>query len=107
MPLTTIDALLPPEDTVDLIKIDVEGFEDAVLRGMLGLLDRHQPAVFLECNHDGPIQALDAILADLPHHLYHLGPDGPQRVQGFAGDASDEHRNFLLLPPDQADRLDD
>lgn len=101
VPLTTIDALLAPDDRVDLVKIDVEGFEDAVLRGMARVLRDHRPAIVLECNADGPIAALDAIVAQLPHRLYHLRPEGPIQVEGFAGDASDEHRNFLLLPEEK------
>lgn len=49
LPTTTIDALV---DDLNLrptvIKIDVEGHEDLVLRGAAGTLRRHRPVVFLE-----------------------------------------------------------
>jgi len=106
VPLTTIDALFAPDDRVDLVKIDVEGFEDAVLRGMARVLADHAPAVILECNADGPVAALSAIAAGLPHRLLHLRSEGPAEVACFAGAANDEHRNFLLLPPDKAGWLD-
>jgi FkbM family methyltransferase len=35
---------------VDLIKIDTEGMEDAVLRGAAAMLARYRPLLFLECN---------------------------------------------------------
>jgi len=99
--LTTIDALLAEDDAVDLVKIDVEGFEDAVLRGMERVLRQHRPAVFLECNHDGPVQALGAVIQQHGLQLYHLRPGGPVLVEGFSADASDHHRNFLALPPER------
>ena len=38
-------------DRLDLVKIDVEGADLHVLRGMSGLLDAHKPTLFVEC-HD-------------------------------------------------------
>jgi FkbM family methyltransferase len=101
VPLTTVDALLEPDDAVDLVKIDVEGFEHTVLAGMERTIAAHRPAIFLECNHDGPVDALEAIIAAHGLWLYHLRPSGPERVPGFGRDASDEHRNFLALPPER------
>ena len=43
VPLTSIDALLAEEDAVDLVKIDVEGFEHSVLQGMERTLHQHRP----------------------------------------------------------------
>lgn len=44
------DDLFPDDalDRLDLVKLDLEGFEVGALRGMAGLLGRHRPAVFLE-----------------------------------------------------------
>lgn len=49
----TLDRLVEDEglSRVDFIKIDVEGFELEVLRGSAQVLERFQPAVFLEANH--------------------------------------------------------
>ncbi len=101
VPLTTIDALLAEDDAVDLVKIDVEGFEHQVLEGMERVLRQHRPAVFLECNHDGPVEALEALIAAHDLQLYHLRPGGPVKVDGFGRDASDHHRNFLALAPEK------
>lgn len=42
------DELLLAEEVVDLVKIDVEGFELGVLRGLRRTLERHQPIVLAE-----------------------------------------------------------
>jgi FkbM family methyltransferase len=47
----TADEILPPllrNRRVDLIKIDVEGFETQVLQGMQELIRAHQPVIFCE-----------------------------------------------------------
>jgi FkbM family methyltransferase len=38
------------EDTIDLIKLDVEGHEPVVIRGMTSMLSRHQPIIISEIN---------------------------------------------------------
>ena len=50
VPLRRLDGLLPEELAVHLAKIDVEGYELFVLRGMENILRRHRPAVILEFN---------------------------------------------------------
>ena len=57
IPIVTGDAALP-EHTFDLIKIDVEGMEFAVINGMSQILKRSEALVFLEVliqNIDGAI----------------------------------------------------
>lgn len=46
---STIDAESTRLGTPDLIKIDVEGAEFAVLRGGSGTLKAHMPLILLEC----------------------------------------------------------
>ena len=50
VPLTTLDALTPHLDRVDLIKIDAEGSEEAIIAGMTDLLHRDRPSMVLEFN---------------------------------------------------------
>lgn len=47
---------------VDLIKLDVEGFETRVLRGGSALIDRHRPYLFIEANK---ADIVEDILAEL------------------------------------------
>ena len=103
VPLTTIDTLLGEDDPVDLIKIAVEGFEDHALRGMKNLIANYKPVIILECNHDGPIDALHDIVREHDLPLYHLLPDGPQKVDGFSKEKNDSHRNYMILPSEKSD----
>lgn len=51
--LSTLDRMVRTMDLkdIDLIKIDVEGYEGHVLRGSAGTLKEHTPLVVLELNH--------------------------------------------------------
>jgi FkbM family methyltransferase len=45
-------------DSCDVIKVDVEGAEVELLRGMHRILDEHQPSVVIEVGDDAPLQLL-------------------------------------------------
>jgi len=67
------EALLP-DDAVTLVKIDVEGHEDAALRGLDATLRDHRPAVWFEA-HGGEAAAatLRTLGRDRYRHLYLFG----------------------------------
>jgi FkbM family methyltransferase len=94
-PVTTLDAVCATLDTVNLAKIDVEGFEDKVLEGMPETLRRCHPDIIVECNHDGPYQRVEEILAAFGYSFYALRGSGPVAVDHLLPDAEDKHRNFL------------
>ncbi|QEC68027.1 FkbM family methyltransferase [Panacibacter ginsenosidivorans] len=48
--VTTLDKKLESLESIDLIKIDVEGFELHVLKGAGNLLKKHRPVIFIEIN---------------------------------------------------------
>jgi len=104
--VTTVDEATRDWERVDLIKMDVEGFEDKVLLGTQQVLAESQPAIVLECNHDGPREALEEILGSHGYQLHHLLPGGPVAITEIEQDEKDEYRNFLALPPGKADWLD-
>jgi len=64
----------------DLVKIDVEGFELAVLAGARGLLARHRPCLFLEV-HPARLRELGGSLAEVVRLLEELG----YRFESLAG----------------------
>ena len=44
----TVDATIPKETRIDLIKIDIEGFEGIAIQGMLNTLNNNRPIIFME-----------------------------------------------------------
>lgn len=88
---TTLDAYCDAHDlaTLDLVKIDVEGHEDAVLAGMTGVLDRSPDArVVLEFTfaaYRDP-EGFWATLTDVFPHRWALAPDGTRRPVRTLGD---------------------
>jgi len=60
VPCLPLDRLVEANQPIALIKVDVEGAEGLVLRGALGLLDRHRPHVVSEFCPDG-IQQLSGM----------------------------------------------
>ena len=51
--ITTLDATLPADKTVDILKMDVQGFELEVLKGAAATLQRTKVIVLEVNNHDG------------------------------------------------------
>ena len=94
----TIDSLNLPAQLVDLVKIDVETFEDVVLQGMTALLDKHLPNMFVECNYDGPFQAVENILRRYGYAFYHLTVTGPKTMEHIVPDPKGMFLNYLCLP---------
>lgn len=82
-------AALRQLDRLDLVKLDVEGADLHALRGMAGLLERHRPALLVEC-HDRygyySTEDLDKTLAELGYGWYFVYfKDAPYRVCRPAG----------------------
>lgn len=66
----TVDEILAPEVRIDLVKMDIEGYEPPALRGMMQTLARHKPTMLLEFNpmclkeqHADPSDFAEAIFA--------------------------------------------
>ncbi|MDR8038788.1 FkbM family methyltransferase [Burkholderia cenocepacia] len=90
IPLISLDSL--SLKCLDLIKIDVEGMEDAVIRGAIETLKLTRPIMFIEkikSNSDKMVQTL----ANLEYCLYDLGPN----VLAIASDDSATHEIRELI----------
>lgn len=48
-----LDNILPPDQRIDFMKVDVEGGELAVLRGAADMLRRYRPTLLFECTRSG------------------------------------------------------
>jgi len=103
VPVTTIDAVVG-ERTVDLVKIDVEGFEPQVLEGMQMTLQRCRSALFIECLPDGPYQQVEEMLKVQGYQIYALTRKGPVNVERVIPRRM-HHENFLFIHPKGRIRL--
>lgn len=66
VPVTTLDAVAGDGSRIDLIKIDAEGAEQAIIEGMQQVLARDRPTLVLEYNaarYADPKAFLDGLLA--------------------------------------------
>jgi FkbM family methyltransferase len=82
VPCVTLDAFARARglEAVDLIKIDVEGGEPAVLRGAAEVLERHRPDIVCEVlSATRAADELAQILRPLGYRFYLLAADGPTR----------------------------
>ncbi|MFC1759877.1 FkbM family methyltransferase, partial [Planctomycetota bacterium] len=91
------DLLLTHKPPIDLVKIDVEGFEDAVLRGMEEVICRNHPTIILECNLDGPFSKVEKQLAKFGYNFFLLTDEGPQRCEKLLPDPAGANRNYLCM----------
>ena len=94
--LTLVEALPADLDRLDLIKIDAQGFDGAVLKGARALLKRHHPRVVFELWPAGwraagyEPDAVLASLASLDYALFKLSAKGGRRPE-------DRVRRFLAV----------
>jgi FkbM family methyltransferase len=109
VPLRSLDTLARERrfERLDLIKIDVEGYERRVLDGAAALLRRHRPALVIETGHEGEGDR-DSIYRQL-HRLgyrmlgilldYGMAPaDWPAYVALRAPFRAGDAHNLLLVP---------
>ena len=84
---------------VDLIKIDVEGHELEVLRGMLGLLKRCRPALVIEVGDDDRLDAVESLLASIGYSsCSYFGGRGLVPTE-LRFERESRCSNFLFLAP--------
>jgi FkbM family methyltransferase len=100
VPVTTIDDICLAGMRIDLVKIDVEGFEDKVLKGMQRNLLASTPTIIVECNPDGPFQTVEAMLKMFGYRFFHLRVEGPIAVDKITPDKSGKYRNVLCTVHD-------
>ncbi len=100
VPLTTLDQACADRMHVDLMKIDVEGFEDKVLEGMPRILADHRPAIIVEILPDGPYKAVQEILRKYGYRFFHLRGEGPTPMTEIVPDPTQNYDNYLCTVHD-------
>lgn len=81
-------------EAVDLVKIDVEGHQDAVVRGGRAMLERHRPSLFVEL---GSVPALRSFRSLLPDGYRAMIPSATSEPRPMGRDAeARSHRDLLF-----------
>jgi FkbM family methyltransferase len=93
----TLDQIYYDYGAPQVVKIDVEGFEDKVLEGMTEILQYHEPALIVECNPDGPYEKIESLLSQFNYRFFHILPDGPAPNAHIAPDQQEHYRNWLCM----------
>jgi len=90
---------------VDLIKIDVERHEPAVLRGFRRMLEQSRPTVLVEVLDAALGQAVAEQISGLGYALYEIHERGAESGVFAAASLGQAGHNYLLCQPATAKRL--
>jgi len=89
-----VDAVVPVDCPIDLMKVDVEGYEFEALSGATGILRRWQPAIIFEClprTAPGPIETL---LREIGYSIHRLSSGPPVEIESISASPSGDN-NYL------------
>ena len=119
VPVRTLDSYAL--DGVGILKVDVEGHEEHVLRGGIGLLSREKPNIVVEVeerHNPGSVKRVSDFLRGLGYEGFYLHDeklvpiaefrierDQPMRNVGTSGKIGRYINNFIFVAADQAARL--
>jgi len=67
--MKTLDDLLADEESVDLIKIDTEGYELEILHGAMDTIAKHNPMFVIECHTPFNLCMIDRVMEE-SHVIY-------------------------------------
>jgi len=87
-------------ESIDLIKIDVEGAEPFVIAGGGDLWKRHRPGILIEINRDDTGSTIEALLKDLGYLFFNIDEKNPPRRVDHL--VRSQERNYLLCSHEQA-----
>ena len=99
----TVDGFSLPK--LDLLKIDVEGWEAEVLRGAAEAIKRHRPVLYVEADRKDKVAGLIELLLSMGYALYLHAPPlyNPRNFRGNAENAFGGivSANLLGIPRDR------
>jgi FkbM family methyltransferase len=98
-PLLRLDNYFMDKTPPEVLKIDVEGFEHHVLKGLSTLFAAgYRPIIILECNPGGPDQEITDILVPLNYEFFQLRDDGLAPCPDIQAHPRDPFRNWAAVP---------
>lgn len=107
VPRTTFDQFLRERSTpllpVDAVKIDVEGHENAVLRGMKEFLRQQRPVVMFEYLKRTDIRQTLALFNEVDYSVFELAASGVRPIAG-PGDVK-PLQDLFACPNENADQF--
>jgi len=71
-----VDTVVPLDGRTDLVKLDVEGFEDHALCGMEGIIRDSHPKMIFECFRKRTAPIVESLLKNNGYKLNWIAPDG-------------------------------
>jgi FkbM family methyltransferase len=72
VPVVMLDQIIPIDGGTGLIKMDVEGHENRVFRGMERVVQDSHPVIIFECNPGGAAADVDEWLRKRGYHIFSL-----------------------------------
>jgi FkbM family methyltransferase len=72
VPVVTLDQIIPIDGGTGLVKMDVEGHENRVFRGMERVVQDSHPVIIFECNPGGAAAEVDEWLRQRGYHIFSL-----------------------------------
>lgn len=110
IPIVRLDKKIQA-DRIDLIKIDVEGMEENVLKGAQGLIKKHKPILYIENDRTEKSQSLIKYIFKLGYKIWWHCPPlfNPDNMQGVKDNAYGKivSVNMLCLPNDSETKVTD
>jgi FkbM family methyltransferase len=105
VPITTLDAIVSERRVsgVDLVKVDVEGWELPVFQGASATFARDRPVVIFEALDDAPAAAIDDFFRNLGYEIRVIDGGSLQKVTlaSAAGAGAAPERNFVAIPSER------
>jgi FkbM family methyltransferase len=92
-----IDSCLDQDVPIDLIKIDVEGFEDRAIAGLTRTLNSWSPAVIFEVLETAKYTDIEHTLKESGYDFYKLTARGPEATDSLLPATDPELRNYIAV----------
>lgn len=91
---------------IDLIKIDAEGAEPNIIRGMTATIERYKPIIICEILLDNVGDEIEKLFSDLGYRFFlNRGKDLIPVKQILKNESDDEIYNYFLVHPSKLDMV--